>query len=90
MSTPEQRRLSAEIAVHTSWANTKDRTARTAPGTQAFMERFERQVDPDGEMDLATRAKAAQNARTAYFKALALKSANVRRRRAAKNRDSAA
>lgn len=90
MSTPEQRRLAAEVAVHTSWANTKDRTARTAPGTKAFMDRFERQVDPDGEMDPATRAKAAENAKKAYFKALALKSLKVRRQRAAKNRDTAA
>lgn len=83
MSTPEQRSLAAQVAVHTSWANTKDRTARTAPGTAASMARFEKQVDPDGVMDPATRAKAAQNARTAYFKALALKSANARRRKTA-------
>jgi hypothetical protein len=81
MSTPEQRRLAAQIAVHTSWANTKDRTARTAPATAAFMRRFEKQVDPEGVMDPQTRAKAAESARRAYFLALALKSANARRRR---------
>lgn len=79
--TPEQRSLDAQVAVHTSWANTKDRTARTAPARQAFADRFERQVDPNGEMDPITRAKAAKNARVAYFKALASKSAKVRARR---------
>lgn len=79
--TPEQRRLAAQVAVHTSWANTVDRTARTAPGTKAFLDRFEKQVDPDGVMDPVTRAKAAQNARTAYFKALAFKSSMARARK---------
>jgi hypothetical protein len=81
MSTPEQRRRAARIAVHTSWANTVDRTARTAPATAASMARFEKQVDPDGVMDPQTRAKAAENARRAYFLALAAKSAAARRRR---------
>lgn len=81
MSTPEQRRLAAQIAVHTSWANTKDRRARTAAGTAASMARFEKQIDPDGVMDPVTRAKAAENARRAYFLGLAAKSAAARRRR---------
>jgi hypothetical protein len=81
MSTPEQRRLAAQIAVHTSWANTVDRTARTAPATAASMSRFERQVDPDCVMDPQTRAKAAESARKAYFLGLAAKSAAARRRR---------
>lgn len=89
MSTPEQRSLAAQIAVHTSWANTKDRTSRTAPARQAFVDRFERQVDPNGEMDPIARAKAAENARKAFYLALSLKSKNVRAARKAK-RDSAA
>lgn len=79
--TPEQRSLAAQVAVHTSWANTRDRTARTAPATAASMARFEKQVDPDGLMDATTRAKAAENARKAYFLGLAAKSAKVRARR---------
>jgi hypothetical protein len=81
MSTPAQRSLNAQVAVHTSWAKTVDRSARTAPGRQAFADRFERQVDPDGVMDPDTRAKAAANARRAYFLSLAAKSAKVRARR---------
>jgi hypothetical protein len=83
--TPEQRRLSASAAAYASWAKTKDRTARTSPGTRALMERFERQVDPNGEMDPATRAKAAEAARKAYFRGLALRSSIARANRSRKN-----
>lgn len=79
--TPEQRRLSATAAVHSSWANTKDRTARTAPGTKAFMDRFERQVDPDGALSPVERAKRAESACKAYFAGLALKSSLARAKR---------
>jgi hypothetical protein len=45
--TPEQRALAARIAAHTKWANTADTTAATAPARQAFLDRFEREVDKD-------------------------------------------
>jgi hypothetical protein len=48
--TPEQRRRRARIAAHASWANTADRAARTAAGTKAFLDRFERKVDPKGAL----------------------------------------
>jgi hypothetical protein len=83
VSTPEQRSLSARIAVHASWANTANRTARTAPGTKAFLERFEKQVDPDGVLSPVERAKRAEHARKAYFLSLAAKSAAARRKRKA-------
>jgi hypothetical protein len=76
--TPTERRLRAQIAAHTSWANTADRTARTAPGHKASMDRFERQVDPDGTLAPAERAKRAESARKAYFARLALLSAKAR------------
>lgn len=79
--TPEQRRLSATAAVHASWAKTADRTARTAPGTAAFMARFERQVDPDGALSPVERALRADSARKAYFAGLALKSSLARGKR---------
>ena len=47
---PSERKLRAELVAHTSWANTEDRTARTEPGRQAFLEKFERQVDPEGKL----------------------------------------
>jgi hypothetical protein len=80
--TPEQRRRRARIAAHASWANTADRAARTAAGTKAFLGRFERQVDPDGELPDEARAAMAEHARIAYMLQLAEKSAAARRRRA--------
>lgn len=82
--TPAQRSLRARLAVHTSWANTTDRTARTAPATAASPASaayWERKVDPDQQMDDATRIKAAENARTAHFQRLAYRSAAARRRK---------
>lgn len=79
-SRPEDRSLIARIAAHVSWANTPDRAARTARGRAAFLDRFDRQVDPDGTLPPAERARRAENARRAYFSALALRSAQARRR----------
>ena len=71
----------ASIAAHQSWANTLDRPGRTAPARKKAWERFEALVDPDGTMSPSERAKAAENARKAYFKRLALKSAAARKQR---------
>ena len=53
-------------AAHTSWAQTPDRAARTAPARQAFRDKFLDQVDPDKRMSPGDRAKAAENARIAF------------------------
>lgn len=76
-----ERRLRAQLAAHTSWANTVDPTARTAPARQAMMQRFEDQVDPDGKLTAQERTRRAEHARKAYFTSLALKSAQSRRAR---------
>jgi hypothetical protein len=81
--TPEQRRMRAEVAVHTSWANTSNRQARTAPARQAALSRFERQVDPAGTMDPDERERRAESARKAHFRQMAYKSARVRAARKA-------
>lgn len=73
--------LAGQIGAHISWANTTNRTQRTAPGRAAFLERFEHEVDPDRILDPAERARRAEHARKAYFKRLALKSAQARRAR---------
>ncbi|MGB3697603.1 MAG: hypothetical protein WBA05_09230 [Gordonia sp. (in: high G+C Gram-positive bacteria)] len=78
--TPTERSLRAEIAAHTSWANTPNRSARTAPARKAALARFEKQVDPDGKLSDAERTRRAESARKAYFKKLALKSAVARRK----------
>lgn len=80
--TPTERSLRGQIAAHESWANTPDRTARTANARRAMLDKFDRQVDPNNELTPVERARRAQSARKAYFARLALKSARARRRRA--------
>ena len=79
--TPAERILRARIAALTSWAYTDDRAARTAPGRQASMQRFEREVDADGILNPVERARRADMAMRAHMSRLALKSAQARRRR---------
>lgn len=74
--------MRAQLAAHDSWARTEDRNARTAPARQAMLDKFEREVDPDGSLTPAERARRAEHARKAHFTRLALKSAQSRRRAA--------
>lgn len=82
---PNERRLVAQIGAHKSWEQTENRSARTEPARRAMLEKFEQQVDPDGTLQPAERAKRAEHARKAYFKRLALKSVQARRRRSVVN-----
>jgi hypothetical protein len=74
------RSLIAPLAAHESWANTADPSARTAPARRAVLDRFERQVHPDGVLPPTERARRAGHARKAYFARLALWSAQARRK----------
>jgi hypothetical protein len=78
--TPEQRAMRASIAAHVQWAKETDPTARTAGARKAFMERFEREADPDGVLDPAERARRAEHLRRAYFTRLALASSRARKK----------
>lgn len=80
--TPAERRMRSQLGAHAQWARTDDRTARTAAARAAFHKRFERQVDPDGVLDPAERAKRAEHARQAHMLKLAMASAKARRLRA--------
>jgi hypothetical protein len=71
------RRIAAEI----SWARTNDRLARTRPAREAFLKRFEIEVDPDGTLSLEERQKRAEHAKRAYMLQLAKRSAAARRAR---------
>ena len=62
----------------------------TKAAREAFMARFEREVDPDGTLSPEERARRAEAARKAYFAQLAHKSAKARRRRPPKAKDGAA
>jgi hypothetical protein len=75
MLTAQQRTLRARAAAHALHA--KGRT-NTAPGTQAFLARWEREVDPEGLLEPAERARRADHAKKAWFTALALKSSRAR------------
>ncbi len=77
---PHERALRARIAAHESWARTEDRTARTANARAASLDRFEKQVDPEGTLPPAERALRAEHARRAHFYRMALKSAQARRK----------
>lgn len=81
--TPDQRALRSSIAAHESWANTSDPTARTEPARQAFLRRFEDQVDPDRVLPADERTRRAESARKAHFQRLALRSSKVRAANAA-------
>ena len=78
--TPEQRRLRAQIAAHARWAN-EDPTANAARGQAGLTARFEREVDPDGTLDPAERARRVESARRAHFARLALASSRARAKR---------
>lgn len=53
----------------------------TAPARKAFLDRFERDVDPDGVLDPAERARRAGHAKKAHFSRLAHLSAKARARK---------
>lgn len=78
---PSDRILIARLAAHVRWSRAEDRTAATSAARTAAMDRFERQVDPDGILAPEERARRAESARKAYFIKLALKSAQARRAR---------
>jgi len=77
---PTARRLVATVAAHSRWAACSDRSAATAPARRAFVERFEKQVDPDGVLAPDERARRAEHASKAHFLRLALKSTQARRK----------
>jgi hypothetical protein len=71
--TPAERSLRGKIAVETSWANTENRSARTANARRAFDAKFLEQAGGDPQR--------AEHLRKAHYARLALKSAQARRRR---------
>jgi hypothetical protein len=76
--TPEERTMRARLAAHTLHA-THDSREIIAPARAAFQSRFQREVDPDGQLTPDERARRAAQARKAYYTRLALKSAQARR-----------
>ena len=81
MPTPSQRSMSARLAAYEKHARTDGREA-TAAARAAFLSRFERDVDPQGILPPAERARRAEHAKKAYFLKLALKSSKARQKKA--------
>lgn len=73
----------ARLAAYIKWVACTDRAAATAAARAAFAASFLRRVDPEGKLPPAERARRAALAKSAYYRELALKSAQVRRARAA-------
>ena len=83
---PTQRQQIGRYGGLISWANTADRTARTAPGRRAgpgSNDYWLARLDPDKFADATDEQKlaAAEAAKAAYFSKLALKSARSRANR---------
>ena len=73
-----RRSRAASTAALTRWAF-EDTRAGTEKARAAFNDRFEREVDPDQQLDPAERARRAARLRRAYFQRLAAKSVASRR-----------
>jgi hypothetical protein len=62
-----KKNINARIAAEISWARTQDRSARTRPAREAFLKRFEREVDPDGRLPPDERRRRAEHAHRAHM-----------------------
>lgn len=74
---PTIRTLSARAAALTRHSR-GDGVEATAAARKAFLDRFDREVDPDGTLAPDERARRAERARKAYFLKLAMRSAQAR------------
>jgi hypothetical protein len=77
--TPSERSLRARIAAFAKHSRYEAKES-TRPARQAFLARFEREVDPDGVLSPEERARRAECARRAHFMRLAFLSAKARRK----------
>jgi hypothetical protein len=77
---PAERSLRARMAAHAMHAR-NDPAETTAKARAAFLDRFEREADPDGVLPPEERRRRAAHLRSAHFTRLALASAKARRGR---------
>jgi hypothetical protein len=77
--TPSEWSLRARLAALTKHSQ-HDARESTLPARQAFLARFEREVDPAGVLSPEERARRAECARRAHFTRLAFLSAKARRK----------
>ena len=77
MLTPEQRTIRGAIAANTRWSR-EDPAVNAGRGQAGLVEKFRREVDPDGTLPEAERERRAQCAYRAHFQRLALASSKAR------------
>jgi hypothetical protein len=85
--TAAERKLRATLAAESRWAQPGSRETARVTARASMIARFEKQVDPDGVLPPAERAKLAESARRAHLLSMSLKS--VRARRLRKEREKA-
>jgi hypothetical protein len=73
--------INKRIAAEISWARTYDRSARTRPAREAFLKRFETEVEPDGTLPPQERRERADHAKRAYMLQLAKRAVASRKAR---------
>jgi hypothetical protein len=86
------RSLVASIAANERWANTEDRREAARPlwsSNPSQVSYWADKLDPEHRLTDAERNRRGENARTAHYKRMALKSAQVRRARKAITRPTA-
>lgn len=71
---PSVRSTAASIAANRRWARTSEaeRTAATQKAREGLYRRWEREVDPDGTLAPAERAKRVENLRQAHYASMRL------------------
>ena len=77
--TPEERAQISRMGAHALHSR-YDSRAMSQPARDAFMGRFEDEVDPDRVLPEAERRRRVEHAKRLYFTRLAFKSAKVRRK----------
>jgi hypothetical protein len=72
-----ERSLRARLAAYALHAQ-RDPRETTANGRAAFLARFDREVDPEGRLEVDERRRRAEQARRAYFARLSLAAVKAR------------
>jgi len=80
--TLKERQANGRLGAYVNHSRNSSRET-TRAARAAFDKRFEAQVDPDGTLDPAERARRALSARKAYYCRLSLRSVQARRQRKA-------
>ena len=70
--------INGRIGAELSWSRTNDRSARTRAAREKFLQRFEREVDPDGKLPPDERRRRAEHAKRAYMLRLAKRAVGAR------------